>query len=214
MTKLGNITATKGVAEIMVDKISAMMQKLRNDEEEGKETRAEKVELCPLTKEEIEEELNEVDRVKPAWREEHDGFIRVTSVFDSGAAECVAPPTMAPYIPVQPSEGSRNGQHYRCAGKTRIPNQGEQVLHAVTKEYNSAALTYQIADVSRPLTAAGTTCDKGNAALLLADGGLIVNLTTGMTTEIERRNGIYELDFWIREDGGDPRVPGFTRRGS
>ena len=166
------------------------------------------VEVLPLTSEELDEELFEVDKSNPGWREIQDGYIKVKSVFDSGVAESVAPRSMAPAIPIVESPGSKRGQHYKCAGKVRVPNRGQQEVNAITKDFSRASLCYQIADISRPLTAAGDTCDKGNIVVLTSQGGLIYNLANGHTTDIERRAGIYELDFWILGH------PGFTWQGS
>ena len=55
-----------------------------------------------------------------------DGWVRVKGVMDSGASECVAPPTMCPHYPIVPSVGSEAGQKYMCASEELIPNLGEQ----------------------------------------------------------------------------------------
>ena len=62
---------------------------------------------------------------------------------------------------------------------------------------------YQIAEVTRPLTAVGTTCDKGKWVVYGPCGGCIYNLATGIQTNFSWREGIYELDLWMRTDSGD-----------
>ena len=94
------------------------------------------------------------------WRKSYsDGYVKVKSVMDSGAFECVAPPTLAPGVPIADSSGSRRKQHYVTASKGRIPNMGQQTLRGETHTGKRAKMTYQIAEVSRPLTAVGSTCD-------------------------------------------------------
>ena len=65
---------------------------------------------------------------------------------------------------------------------------------------------FQIAEVTRPLMAVGTTCDNGNIVVYGPAGGCIYNLDTGVQTNFARRGGIYELDLWVRtgdRGGGD-----------
>ena len=62
---------------------------------------------------------------------------------------------------------------------------------------------FQIAEVTRPLTAVGTTCDKGNFVVYDPCGGCIYNLATGIQTNFTRRGGIYELDLWMRANQSD-----------
>ena len=138
------------------------------------------------------------------WKDESDpDWIRLRTVMDSGAAENVGPPTMAPTVPTLDSPGSLRGQAYIAAGGERIPNLGQQTLNVTTNEYHEGQAIYQIAEVTRPLTAVGTTCDKGNLVVYGQHGGCIYNLESGMQTHFTRRGGIYELDLWIRTSNSD-----------
>ena len=116
-------------------------------------------------------------------------------MMDSGAAESVAPPSMAPRVPIHESPGSRRGQAYIAAGHERIPNLGQQVLNVVTNEGHEANALYQMAEVTRPLTAVGQTCDRGNIVLYGPYGGCILNQESGLQINFDRRGGIYELDL-------------------
>ena len=107
-----------------------------------------------------------------AWRDETDPeWIRIRTVMDSGAAENVGPPTMAPMAPTLDSPGSLRGQAYIAAEQERIPNVGQQTLNVVTNEGYETQTVYQIAEVTRPLTAVGTTCVKGNFVVFGPHGG-------------------------------------------
>ena len=90
------------------------------------------------------------------------------------------------------------GQAYIAAGHERIPNLGQQTLNVTTNEGYETQTVYQIAQATRPLTAVGTTCDKGNLAVYGPAGGCIYNLDTGIQTNFARRREIYELDLWMR----------------
>ena len=83
---------------------------------------------------------------------------------------------------------------------------GQQTLKVTTNEGYETQTVYQIAEVTRPLTAVGTTCDKGNLVVYGPAGGCIYNLETGIQTNFARRGGIYELGLWMRTGktgGGD-----------
>ena len=141
-----------------------------------------------------------------AWKGESDPeWIRIRTVMDSGAADNVGPPSMAPMVPTVDSPGSLRGQAYIAAGHERIPNLGQQTLNVMTNEGQKATTVYQIAEVTRPLTAVGATCDKGNFVVYGPGGGCIYNLTTGNQTNFSRRGGIYELDLWMKTNNGDDR---------
>ena len=119
-------------------------------------------------------------------------------MMDSGAAEDVGPPTMAPMVPTLDSPGSMRGQAYIAAGHERIPNSGQQTLNVVTNDGYETQTVYQIAEVTRPLTAVWTTCDKGNFVVYGPYGGCIYNLGTGIQTNFAQRGGIYELDLCMK----------------
>ena len=74
-----------------------------------------------------------------AWKDESDPeWTRLRTVMDSGAAESVGPPSMAPGVPIHESPGSRMGQAYIAAGGERIPNIGQRILSVVTNEGHEA----------------------------------------------------------------------------
>ena len=85
-----------------------------------------------------------------------------------------------------------------------------------TNEGRDALVLYQIAEVSRPLTAVSQTCDNGTWVVYTPEGGFIWNCKTGGTTSFERRGGIYELDLWVKDAdiAGGSQSTGFTRPGS
>eukprot|EP00969_Alexandrium_andersonii_P291793 12896093-Alexandrium_andersonii.AAC.1 len=62
------------------------------------------------------------------------------------------------------SEASRKGVHYLAADGGRVPNLGEVHLGFFTKEKHRCRITFQVADVKRPLFAVGTPTKAGNDA--------------------------------------------------
>ena len=134
---------------------------------------------------------------------------------DSGPAQSVAPPSMAPGVSIEASPGSQRGQHYVSASGGRLPNMGQQKLRCQTNEGKDTMVLYQVAEVSRPLTAVSQTCDHGNWVVYTPHGGFIYNLATGGETNFERRGGIYELAPWVNEAdlSGGSSSTGFPRQG-
>ena len=98
------------------------------------------------------------------------------------------------------------------ASKQRIPNMGQQKICALTNEYQKADLTFQIADVSRPLTSVSAVCDRGNVVVFGPKGGYILPMGGGNRTKFDRIGGIYELELWLDEHA-DLMPTGFPRQG-
>jgi len=91
---------------------------------------------------------------------------------------------------------------------------GQQQMKVQTNEGRYAMALYQIAEVSRPLTAVIQTCDNGNWVVNTPEGGFIWNSKTGGKTNFERRGGIYELDLWVKDADitGGSQSTGFPGR--
>ena len=156
-------------------------------------------------------EINNVgSKVKQqkGFMKDNQGWTWVKTVMDSGCNESVTSRNMCPDYPIVDSPGSLRGQHYISASKDRIPNEGQQVLDIVGESGADARIRYQIADVSRPLTAVSEICDAGNRVVFGSGGGVIYNLETGRETYFNREDGIYTLNFWVRPNSGGFRRPG------
>ena len=172
-------------------------------------------ELLPLTIEQGDKQ-NDTPLHSVSWKDEsHPMWVRIRTVMDSGAAESVAPPTLARHMQVAESPGTRRGHCYVSASNTRIPNMGKNVLNIHTNEGRDSKVLYQIAEVSRPLTSVSATCDKGNWVIYTSEGGFVHTCQTGERTYFERQGGIYELDLWIRDEGsqGSSQSSSFPRQG-
>eukprot|EP00969_Alexandrium_andersonii_P026046 1136931-Alexandrium_andersonii.AAC.1 len=71
------------------------------------------------------------------------------------------------------SEASREGVHYLAADGGLIPNLGEARLGFLTKEQHRFRITFQVAEVKRPLLAVGTLTKAGNDVHFTSSGGAI-----------------------------------------
>ena len=102
------------------------------------------------------------------------------------------------------------GQVYTAAAGEEITNDGEETLNLVTEENVASSVTYQIANISKPLTAVGDICDKDCLVIFGKNGGFIQN-RAGDLTKFDRRNGIYILKMWLSMD--DNKDTSFQRQG-
>jgi hypothetical protein len=131
------------------------------------------------------------------------------TVFDSGAAECVADAGMFPGVEVQESAGSRSGRHFTSATGEEVPNEGEKVTPIVTEQGTCKMMTWQLDKVHKPLTAVGKVCDQDNICAFGKSVGFIRNNETGELTKFSRKNGIYIMRFLMRKGKNkDFRGPG------
>ena len=117
------------------------------------------------------------DLLSMNWRGEPDTWggkrwIKVDGVVDSGACVPVAPPTMAPNVPIVESEGSKRGQKWTSASKHKVKNLGQQHILACTEAGNPTDVLFQIADVGKPLESVGTVCEQGNRVISGRGGGV------------------------------------------
>ena len=104
------------------------------------------------------------------------------------------------------SNGTLNGMTYHTADGTRIPNLGQKTL-----ETTQLSQTFQIADISRPLTSVGEMADAGNLVVFGRKGGFIANPDTGRRLNFHREHGVYLLKTWSQEPVSCTSV--FSRQG-
>ena len=132
----------------------------------------------------------------------------VRSIVDSGASNPVAPPQMAPNVPITPSPGSIRKQVYGTAGTEKLPNLGQQQIRACTADGNETEVLFQIADVKKPLVSVSTICERGNRVIFGKGGGVIYNMASGVETPFFKKNGVYVLDMWLNDAPASfPRQP-------
>ena len=141
------------------------------------------------------------------------GFVwkPVTSIVDSGAINNVAPSSVSAKALVE-SNRSLNGMTYHTADGTRIPNLGQKTLETVSEDGSTQlSQTFQIADISRPLTSVGELADAGNLVVFGRKGGFIVNPDTRRRLNFQREHGVYLLKTWSQEPASGTSV--FSRQG-
>ena len=109
---------------------------------------------------------------------------------------------------MEETEASRSGLCYQAANGERTSNVGQRNIKALTNEGEVVAMTWQVADIKRPLASIGRICDAGNTAIFTKLGGYIVPEETvrnlinqiednGMMLKMNRENGMYHFDLWV-----------------
>jgi hypothetical protein len=134
-------------------------------------------------------------------------------VVDSGAADSVAKAGTF-RGKVLPSTMSKAGRKYRGPDGTQIPNQGQQDVQFISDEGHKCGMTWQIANVERPLIAVSHLSAAGNEVTFSKTGGKIVNITSGKVINFQRKGGVYILRMWVPgPQGASPSKP-FARPAS
>ena len=134
--------------------------------------------------------------------ERKDGWAKIAIVLDSGAGESVAPRGV-PGAGKMRTSATSAGITYQPAGGKAIKNEGEFDVLGSTKEGDSVKWTFQVADIVRPLGAMSDVEKMGNRIELDGKGKrYIVNKKTGQKTQIKVRNGVYEVELWVRDQDG------------
>ena len=144
------------------------------------------------------------DMLNLVWKPDDDWqckkWIKFDSVVKSGAACPVAPPTMAPNVPIGPSEGSKRGQRWTSASKHKLKNLGQQRIKACAEEGNFTDVMFQVAEVGKPIISVSALCEKGHRVLFGRGGGIVRNMSTGVDTPFYRKNGVYVMSFWMLDE--------------
>ena len=137
----------------------------------------------------------------------------ITVTADSGAADHVAPKEVANHLRVQETEASRQGMKYVAANGQKIANEGQKTIRGLTDEGMPLGMTWQVAEVKRPLASIGRMCDAGNVAVFTKGGGYVVpqqvmsktlaalDQMENKSLKMEREGGVYNFKLWI------PRPP-------
>ena len=121
--------------------------------------------------------------------------IKVT--VDSGAIDTVTPPTSGRYFPIQETESSKRGLHYRAANGTKITNFGARNIAGISGDYKGMHMVMNVADVKKTPASAYQITQAGNKIRLDSEYSYIVNKMTGERTTIEVNNGEFQFDLWV-----------------
>ena len=148
------------------------------------------------------------------WKEEaYPRWVRIRTIVDSGAAQTVVPPSMAPGVTIEESEMSKRGQSFTAANAGNNLNHGQQSLRITTNEWKAGRTLAQVGDVNRPLMAVSQVCDQGNYVLFTSQGGSVLILYDGEWIDFDRVHDTYMMEWWMTvEDvnGQSRKAPGHS----
>jgi hypothetical protein len=134
----------------------------------------------------------------------------VEAIVDSGAVHSVTPPKLFPGR-MTSSPWSRAGRGYRAANGTGIKNLGQVDVPFCTAEGHKCQIPFQVAEVEKPLLSVTHLTAAGNRVELGHTDGRVVNLKTGRSIALERRNGTYIMKMFV----ADAAAPApFRRQGA
>ena len=140
----------------------------------------------------------------------------IEGVFDTGAVHSVTPPGIFAGK-MRPSPMSRAGKKYRGPDGTGICNLGQLDVRFATDEGVHTGLTFQVANIERPLIAGTHVTAAGNEVTLREAEGVIKNLKTGRQIKLHKRGGkdggVYIFRMWVPDDNVSAQAP-FQRPGA
>ena len=79
---------------------------------------------------------------------------------------------------------------------------GEKSFIGYTDDEEALNLTFQMAEVTRPLSSVGKITDQDNLVVFGRKGGYIWDVQTGATTHFSREQGVYLLRLWVPKTVG------------
>jgi hypothetical protein len=173
--------------------------------------------LCTLTKETKDAQDEEAEKSLNALGRQSPGMRMIEAVVDSGAVNSVAPPDLFDGL-LKPSTMSKGGKKYRGPDGSRIPNLGQMDVAFESEEGHRCGLTWQIADVERPLVAVSHLSAAGNRVILEKDGGEVVHEETGRKIKLQKKGGVYVMKLWVAprkktSESDSKEASGFPRLG-
>ena len=130
-----------------------------------------------------------------------DEWIEIEITVDSGACITVMPRKMCEGISILQNSLSRAGTKYEVANGAHIKNLGERRCEMMTVgSGKSKRITFQVADVHKPLLSISGCADMGYDCYLGKKGGHLVDTETGEMIPLERRENLYVMRAWVRQD--------------
>ena len=77
--------------------------------------------------------------------------------------------------------------HYVAADGGRIPNLGECKVHVLTKEQHRSSITFQVADVQKPILSVSALTSLGHAVVFGKTGGAITHLRSKRKIHFQKK---------------------------
>ena len=122
---------------------------------------------------------------------------------DSGACITVMPRSWCSGSSIVESPAQRAGVEYEVANGEAIPNLGMRQCEVMTiGSMTAKKMSFQVADVHKPLLSVSACSDLGFDCQLGKFGGALIDRTSGEIIPLERRENLYVMRAWVRQDPG------------
>ena len=105
--------------------------------------------------------------------------------------------TIGKHFPLEETERSRNGEGYLAANNSVIPHYGMRKLRGQSDAYKPMSMIAQVAGVKSALVSVNRLLEAGNRVHFEQGNCYVEHVKTGVRTNIDGRNGGYEVGFWI-----------------
>ena len=130
---------------------------------------------------------------------------------DSGACDTVMPISSCDFK-ILPSYASTHGIEYEVANGAEIPNLGERkCLIRTPGNRKERRITFQVADVHKPLLSVTRAADAGFDCLLTDTGGHLIPRGDWNNREtwipITRKGNLYTMRCWVKNDDSLSAAP-------
>ena len=120
-----------------------------------------------------------------------DEWTQIDVSVDSGACVSVMPIGICEGIDVMEKELSRNSAGYEVANGATIPNPGGRRCEVMTiGSLQAKRITFQVADVHKPLLSISGCADMGFDCFLNQNGGQLRDRVTGELIPLERHGSL------------------------
>ena len=147
--------------------------------------------------------------------ESEGGWVQMEVTVDSGACDTVMPISSCAFK-ILPSYQSKNAMEYEVANGESIANLGERrCIIRTPGSREERRITFQVADVHKPLLSVTRAADAGFDCLLTDTGGFLIPRQSWESRKhwipISRRGNLYTMSCWVKSDDRPPS-PGFGRQ--
>merc|ERR1711888_188641 len=100
---------------------------------------------------------------------------------------------------------SRKGPGFRAANGTAIKHYGQTTLEGLGDWYQPLSMTAQVADVKTTLGSVNQMLKAGNRVHFETGNCYVEHMSTGVRTEIQEKNGTFEVGIWVPKSGNQQR---------
>ena len=112
---------------------------------------------------------------------------------------------------IHPSPLSIAGVEYEVANGASIANLGERRCQiSIPGSEQVRDITFQVADVHKPLLSVSRCADMDYECRLGKSGGVLIEIETGEIIPLVRSGNLYSMHVWVNNRNTEPTTAGFS----